>query len=279
MEVRLALVEPDAGRAARLAERAFARIEALEAVLSDWRPTSEVRRLESAPVGAWVSISAPLRDVLALSLDVAGATDGAFDPTVGPLTALWREADRTGRPIADDARAIAAARVGYRRVTLDSAGRRLRSDIQGLRLDLGAVAKGWILDQVVGSLRDSVGGVLAEAGGDIVVAGRPPGAPGWRIAVPGQDGDSLVVLTDGAVSTSGPGAQRILGANGDIEGHVFDPRTARGARADAQVTVLAARGAVSDALATALTVVPNEKRAALAARFGVTILSAPRPAK
>lgn len=272
MEVRLVIAHADARTAERLADSGFARIAALEAVLSDWRPTSELRRLEDAPTGEWVPVSAPLRDVLGLALEVARATDGGFDPTVGALTALWRESARSGRPIDDSARVAARARIGYQRIVLDSAGGRLRSSIPRLRLDLGAIAKGWILDQVVEAMRDSVEGVLAEAGGDIVVAGHPGGASGWRIAVRTPAGDSIVTLTDGAVSTSGPVAQRVDDAAGRPEGHVFDPRTGRGALLATTVTVIARRGAVSDAVATALTLVPNEKRAALAARFGVTIV-------
>lgn len=272
MEVRIAIAHRDSRLAERMADTGFARIAALEAILSDWRPTSELRRLELVPAGVWVPISAPLRDVMALALAVARASDGAFDPTVGPLTALWREAERTGRPIADSARAAARARTGFARVELDSADLRLRSDIAHLRLDLGAIAKGWILDQVIAALRDSVEGVLIEAGGDIVVAGRPTDAPGWRVAVRTTGGDSVLVLTDGAVSTSGPTAQRIRDGAGEPEGHVMDPRTGRGARSAPSLTVQARTGAVSDALATALTLVPNEKRAALAARFGVSII-------
>jgi len=273
MEVRIVIASP-VPDAAAVAARAFGRVEELEAILSDWRPTSELRALERARPGQWVPVSTPLRDVLALALDVARATDGAFDPTVGPLTALWREAQRTGVPVADSARASARRRVGYAFVELDSARSRVRFARAGVRLDLGAVAKGWILDDVLARLRgEGVTDALVEAGGDLVVTGAPPGADGWRVAVPRAGGDTVLVLRSGAVSTSGPDAQRIGGADGAPESHVFDARTGRGSSAPGSITVVGARAAVSDALATALSVVRSDLRAGLAERYGVRIIT------
>jgi thiamine biosynthesis lipoprotein len=273
MEMRIALVHASADTAAALARRAFDEVERLEALLSDWRPRSEVRRLELAPPGAWVPVSAALTEVLALSLAVARASHGAFDPTVGPLTALWREARRTGRAIDEEERQEARSRVGHGHVELDSAGGRVRFAVANVRLDLGAVAKGWILDRALAVLVRSGGrvdGALVEAGGDVAVHGAPPGARGWRIEVPRDGGDTVLVLNAGAVSTSGPDSQRAEG-----ESHVLDARTGRGGQREGRVTVTGASAAVTDALATALSLVAPSERARLAARFGVTVV-APR---
>lgn len=273
MEMRIVIASP-VPHAEAVAARAFGRVEELEAILSDWRPTSELRALERVRPGQWVAISAPLRDVLALAIDVARASDGAFDPTVGPLTALWRESRRTGVPVADSARASALRRVGYAFVELDSARSRVRFARAGMRLDLGAVAKGWILDDVLARLRvEGVTDALVEAGGDLVVIGAPPGADGWRVAVPRASGDTVLVLRAGAVSTSGAEAQSILGADGAAESHVIDTRTGRGAAAAGSITVVGARAAVTDALATALSVVNGDRRAALADSYGVRIVA------
>lgn len=273
MEVRVVTVGERAV-AAEAAAAAFARIAALEEVLSDWRPTSELRRLERAGVGAWQPVSAPLRDVLAIALDVARATDGAFDPTVGPLTALWRDARRTGRPVPPVAREAALRRVGHRFVELDSAGQRVRFLRDSMRLDLGAVAKGWILDRALETLRAAgVEAALVEAGGDLSAFGAPPGAPGWRVSVPRAEGDTVLVLRAGAVSTSGPDAQSIVGADGARESHVLMPTTGRGATDGRRVTVLGTNAATTDALATALSLVPPDAMRALAARYDVRIIA------
>lgn len=89
LEVRIVLYAPDADRARTAARAAFVRIAELEDIMSDFRPKSEMRLLERR-VGEWVPVSEDLFRVLARAVEIAAATDGAFDPTVGPLVALWR---------------------------------------------------------------------------------------------------------------------------------------------------------------------------------------------
>lgn len=274
LEVRVAIVHEHADSAAALARRAFDVIEREEALLSDWRERGEVRSLERAAPGEWTPISRSLAEVLALALRVARATDGAFDPTVGPLTALWREARRTGQGIDDSARTAARGRVGYRLVELDSSSARVRFAVAGMRLDLGAVAKGWILDRALDVLAEAgVRDALVEAGGDLVVRGAPPGATGWRVGVPRARGDTVIELNAGAVSTSGPGTQHLRSASGRGESHVLDARSGWGGQQAGGVTVIGRRGALTDALATALSLVPIANRARVAAEFDVRVLA------
>lgn len=270
MEVRLAIVAEAEG-AAVAARRAYDRIDGLAAILSDWNPQSELRQLESRAVGEWVPVSAPLAEVLALALEIADATSGAFDPTVGPLTRLWRDAARTDIPATDSAVQAARARVGFRHVELDTVLHRVRLHRAGLQFDLGAVAKGWILDAALAGLReDGMTAALIEAGGDLVMLGHPPGAPGWRIAYHGTHGETVTLGTGGAISTSGPSAQWIPGADGARESHVMDVATGRGVSRDLEITVFGHHAAITDALATALTLVPPAQRQALARRYRVS---------
>jgi FAD:protein FMN transferase len=273
MEVRLVLVHPDEPTARTLAERAYSRIEALERILSDHRPTSELSRLSLAPVGQWTPVSRELHEVLVHAAFAAVATDGAFDHTVGPLTRLWREAVRTGRPISDSARASARRAVDHRSVEVDSEALLVRFLRPDMRLDLGAIAKGWILDDVAARL-DSAGvrDMLLEAGGEVVTRGAPPGEAGWVIAVETSRGDTLLTLTDAAVSTSAARAQLAPGALGGQEGHVFRTTSGRGATDTPQLTVIGERAWMTDAFATAFALMPPEKRAGLAQRLKLRIV-------
>lgn len=289
MEMELVLVMPPASdaaassgmsarvpSAAEVARSVFDHVERLEQILSDWRATSELRQLESKPPRMWIAVSQPLCEVLELALDVAKDTKGRFDPTIGPLTALWREAARTGRPISDSARAAAQLRVDYRAVRFDRRRCRVHFLREGIRLDLGAVAKGWILDEALSLVRRSGARAgMVSAGGDLALFGSPPSAhdvAGWRIAVPRAQGDTILILTQGAVSTSGPSSQRVPAAHGE-ESHVFDARLGRGATRPDDVTVLGARAAVTDALATAISLVADAEGRKLARRYGVRIIT------
>lgn len=280
MEVRIVLAASEAvpfaanaeigERAARLA---FDRIAVLEGMLSDWRATSELRRLETARLGQWVDVSAELATVLALALEVARATDGEFDPTIGPLTRLWREAARTGVPITASDRESARRRVDYRDLDVDVVRQRVRLRRDSIALDLGAIAKGFIIDEALATLqRAGVPAAMVEAGGDLAVYGAPVGTSGWRVSVPRRVGDTVIVLRVGAISTSGDEEQRIVRVDGTTESHVFAARSGRGLSGGNTITVMGSRAAVTDALSTAMTLVSADVQHDLAARFGVQLL-------
>lgn len=254
-------------------------MDSLEWILSDWRAESELSRLGRQPAGRWVEVSPALFAVLALAREVAAASDGAFDPTVGPLTALWREARRTGHPITDARLAAARERVGWQLLSLDPDRSAVRLARNGMRLDLGGVAKGWILGEARARMREAgIASVLIEAGGDIVVGAPPPGQPGWRIAVGTAHGDSIVTIADAAIATSGPTAQWMDDPDGVRRSHVIDLRDGRGTARSTTITVIGRDPATTDALATALTLVDTRDREQLASSFGVVVvMSAERP--
>lgn len=281
MEVRVVLsatddtpFAADGADGARAARLAFDRIATLEAVLSDWRATSELRRLEMVGAGHWTAVSAELMSVLSLALDVARATNGRFDPTIGPLTRLWREAARTGSDISDSDRTAARQRVDFRALEIDSTRLRVRLHKDSIAFDLGALAKGFIIDQALATLRDAgVPAALIEAGGDLAVYSAPIGTTGWQVRVPRSTGDTVLILTSGAVSTSGDEAQHVRRANGTIESHVMQVPSGYGASDGRMITVSGASAAVTDALATALTLVSPHEVDALAAKFEVRIVN------
>jgi thiamine biosynthesis lipoprotein len=262
VEVRIVLyadADPSAQRAARAA---FHRIAQLEDVMSDYRSESEVRRLEGR-VESWVPVSDELFAVIERAIAVAEATDGAFDPTVGPLVALWRTARRAGQLPSSGTLDSARSLVGWRQVALDSTRQRVRLMRAGMRLDLGGIAKGFILQRALEALHaQGVRSALVEAGGDIALGDAPPARNGWVIAV----GDTALVLANTSVATSGPRTQFVEIA-GVRYSHIVDPRSGLGITSSRQATVVATDGALADALATALTVLDADGRARALARF------------
>lgn len=273
MELRI-LVSGDVASLQQVAAAAFTRASELEMIFSDWVEESELSRLSTVSPGVWTPVSEPLMEVLSFAMELAIETDGAFDPTIGPLTQLWRESRRTGVPAHNDAVENAMQRVGYRWVELDRSSLGVRLLKSGMKLDLGAVAKGWILDDLVRTLRElGVSAALVEAGGDIVVHGAPPESPGWRVVVPRSDGaDTVLTLTSGGISSSGPEYQWIPGPDGRRESHVISTETGRGMPDGRAATVVARSGMLADALSTVLTLVPREMGQEIANRYGVAYL-------
>jgi len=260
--VRLVLYAPDDATARRAARAAYARMAQLEDVMSDYRPESEVRRL-AVRAGADVPVSGDLFVVLARAVDLWRRSDGAFDPTVGPFVELWRAARRTGRLPPRAELDTAARRVGSDKVHLDSVARTVRLDAPGMRIDLGGIAKGYILDRALDALRaQGVTRALLEAGGDIVLGDAPPRRRGWRIAL--SEGDTI--LANCAVSTSGDTEQFVI-IGGVRYSHVIDPHTGMGLTSRREATVVAPDGVTADGLATALTVLDDERGARLLRSF------------
>ena len=281
LPVRILLHASDERRAESAARAAFARIAKLDAMMSDYKPDSELRRLGDDGQ-AWTPVSPDLLEVLTTAISIARATDGAFDPTVGPLVALWREARKTGKMPAPAAIEAARGAVGWKHVEIDRARGMVRLTKPGMQLDLGGIAKGYILGEALRTLRMSgVGRALIESGGDIVAGSGPPGLAGWRVDA--KEADAIFrqragQLTNAALATSGPGEQ-FVEIDGVRYSHVIDPRTGLGVTNNVTARVIARDGATADALATALTVMGPEGAQRVLDKYPDILISLSAPAK
>ncbi|HEX9564903.1 MAG TPA: FAD:protein FMN transferase [Gemmatimonadaceae bacterium] len=272
--VRIVMYAPDTASARGAARAAFARIAALENIMSDYRPRSELRLLAEQP-REWVPVSPELLAVLNRAVEIARLTGGAFDPTVGPLVALWREARRAGRLPDKAALARARERVGWMLLSVDVERRQVRLAVDSMQLDLGGIAKGFILQEALTALRaHGVSTALVEAGGDVVAGDAPPGQLGWEIEVAGADDEVTArarILSNSTIATSGA-TEQFVEIDGVRYSHVIDPRTGLGVTGSHVVTVIASDGALADAVATAAGVLGPGSAAMLSGRFPGMVL-------
>ena len=244
---------------------AFAEVERLEAILSDYKPESELSRLSAAaPTAAALPVSADLWRVLDRAVEIRDATDGAFDPTVGPLTTLWRQSRRSGVMPLSEKLAAAREAVGPDALRLDRVRKAVALERPGMRLDLGGIGMGYAIDRVLELLRRrGIRAAMIDASGDVAVSGPPPGTAGWRIDVAALDPAAMtgaqetLLLVNAAVTTSGDAFQGVEIA-GIRYSHIVDPRTGLGVVGPAAVTVIAPDCATADALATAASVLGPE---------------------
>ncbi len=264
---RLVFYAKDEQAARAAAEAAYQRLNELDAILSDYRQDSELMRLCRSPAGEPVRVSEELAFVLGKSLEVAAATDGAFDPTVGPVVRLWRQARKTGqRP---DASALARARslVGYDKLIVDEKSRTVTLARDGMMLDLGGIAKGYAADEAIKVLADhGIDRALVDLGGDLTAGDGPPKANAWRVVVEDGLGEKRTVdLIDGAIATSGDLVQHVI-IDGVRYSHIIDPRTGEPLTTGVAATVTAPSGLLADALASAACVL-GEDAAGIQDRF------------
>ena len=232
----------------------------LEGILSDYRPDSELSRLSAAaPSDRPVPVSDDLWEVLTRAVSIRDSSDGAFDPTVGPLTTLWRQSRRSGTlPLPAKLEAARAA-VGASALLLVAEPRGVRLTRPRMRLDLGGIGMGYAIDRALAILSDQgIVSALVDASGDVGASGAPPGEDGWKIAIdpiPGTPAamTGQVLLARAAITTSGDARQSVA-IGGRRYSHIVDPRTGIGIDGPAAVTVIAPDATAADALATAANV-------------------------
>jgi thiamine biosynthesis lipoprotein len=264
-EFKIVLYTADASLARSASRAAFARIAALDATLSDYRPDSELMRLCDRAGGPPVAVSADLFDVLTRARAMSERSGGAFDITVGPVVRLWRRARRNRKMPDAESLARARARVGSDQLRLDPVARTAQLLKPGMKLDPGGIAKGYACDQALAVLtRAGITSALVAGAGDIVVSGPPldldgdsgDRKAGWTVGIgpleaPGSPPLRFLTLSHAAVSTSGD-AERFVEIDGKRYSHIVDPRTGLGVIDRSSVTVVARDGATADSLATAV---------------------------
>lgn len=235
----------------------------VDAAMSPYRTDAALARFNRSRTLDWQPVPPDLARLAAEALALTDETGGAFDPTIGPLVRRYGFGPIEGRHAGADA--------------LEVAPGRLRKTDPAATLDLNAIAKGAALDLITGRLAEAgITDFLIELGGEIRARGRHPDGRAWRIAVedPRPGGGAVRVLDPRgrAVATSGHARQGFSGAAGAVS-HLIDPRTGRPADMRlASVTVLDARAARADALATALVVMGPEAAPDFAARTGIDAL-------
>jgi len=261
MPVRVVLFADHDSTARRAGHAAFRKMAQLETILSTYRDSSELNRLSRQSGHGPVPVSEPLCTVLRHAQRLARQSDGAFDATAGPYLALWAEAREDGQLPDSSALERAGARVGWRHVQLDPARCTVRLTAERMQLNVGGIAKGFILDRALDTLAaEGVSRALIEAGGDLVASGPPPGTEGWSVQLPGTAADGgrrTVRLRDAAVATSGD-TEQFVEIDGTRYSHVVDPRTGIGLTHRLLVTIVADRGATADGLATTVGVLGRD---------------------
>jgi len=252
----------DTGRIDEAEAAASAEFTRLEQMWSDYIDSSEVSLLGRGG-GVFVKVSPETYELLSLSVEMAKRTEGCFDPTVGPLVALWgigrsREFEI---PSAAEIERVSAF-CGWKGIEL-SDELSARFAVEGMSFDPGAIGKGLAVDRCSELFRKAgFNDYMINLGGNMRCFGSPGGGRSWRVGVrdPFRHGEVLGVLelSGGiAVATSG-NYERFVEKDGKRYAHILNPVTGRPVEGMAGVTVVGATAAEADALSTALFVAGME---------------------
>jgi FAD:protein FMN transferase len=255
----------DAAAADREADRAFAVVDQLESLLSNYQPQSELSRINANAGSHPVTTDPETFRFLKESLAWSARSDGAFDITVGKLMKAWGFFRSTGHVPTDAELARVRAETGWRRVMLTAGTRTVRFTAPGVELDPGGIGKGFAVDAAIETLRaDSVQAALLSAGSSTIYAlGAPPDATGWKVRVPDpqhrEAALSTVVLHDTSLSTANC-SEKHFAVGGHEYCHIMNPRTLRPVEGRLQATVTAPTATDSDALSNVMFVLGGAGR-------------------
>jgi len=231
----------------------FDEIRRVDSVFSIHRPDSELSRVNATPGPAIVSDE--LLKVLGRALEIARETNGAFDPTVGPLVELWGFLWKEHRFPTSSELAATLPRVNHRFVEVDPRERTVGFHTNSVSLDLNAIAKGYAVDCAIEKLRSfGITNAMVRAGGDLRVIGSPPGEGAWTVQLedPTKTGRRMVIkLRDRALSTSGSYENFFIRGSKRYS-HILNPRTGFPVEGIASCSVIAPTCMESDAWSTAL---------------------------
>ena len=274
----------DPAQADALAATIQAALDDVDGAMSTYKATSELSTLNDAPVGQPRPVSAALGAVFDVAVEVAEASGGAFDVSVGPLVDLWgfgagKPAEQPPTDADLEALGVAVGREAFawQKGVGEGAGSFSRNDAR-TRVDLSAVAKGFGVDRAAAALKEQrQTRFLIEVGGEVVVRGLAPGRRPWMLGVEQPDAATGAILqavpmVDVALATSGD-YRNFRMVDGKRVSHTIDPRTRRPiTHALASVSVLATDCAHADAWATALNVLGPDAGLAKANELGLAAL-------
>ena len=249
-----------------------AELDEIDRACSRFRADSDLSRVNDA-AGTFVGVGATFLRALRVALDAAAATDGAVDPTVGEALRVlgydrdFAAMDRCGPPL------LRVGPVpGWQVVDVDPARGRVRVPA-GVRLDLGATAKGLAADRAaVRASRAAAAGCLVGVGGDIAVAGDAP-PEGWLVGVadshrtPFEDADEAVLLWSGGVATSSV-TVRCWQRGGEVRHHLVDPATGTSTTGPWRTVTVAAPSCVEANIGSTAGIVLGERGAPWLVRRG-----------
>jgi thiamine biosynthesis lipoprotein len=267
-QIRLVFYASDSLTADALANEAFARIDSLNLIFSDYLPFSEISQLsETAGQDTCVRLSSELWEVLQVSQQISQQTNGYFDITIGSLSKLWRKMFSKQEFIEGVKLNYNKLLVNYKWLQLDTIYRCACLKKAGMRLDAGGIAKGYIIDEVFELIRSAgIQQLLVDAGGDIRVGAPPPDSEGWKI----ESLSGILTLQHTAIATSGD-TYRYLEWKGKRYSHLINPKTGYGVQNASPISVTASTATVADAYASAFSVMPRRRSKRLAKKLGLVV--------
>jgi len=256
----IAAYDESSQRASKAIDQAFAEIVRLDEVLSNYKPESDLSRLNREGHFHAVKVPADLYKVIEESDKYSRLSGGKYDITVAPLVDMWKAALRGDRVASQEEQDKLRACVGYQKIELTPPDM-VEFHSPCLRIDVGSIGKGYAVDRAVEILRaNGIKNALVDAGqSSIYGMGAPPGKSSWEVHLrdPSNRVGPMVMLSENSVSTSEQTPPSLLG--NETAGNIIDPENGKPLETKYALSIVARTGTETDALSTTLLLVGPEK--------------------
>lgn len=243
-------------RAQEALDAALVELKHLEAVLSRFKPDSDISRINSSAGICCEKVGQEAYEVTSKAVEYAGLGNGAFDITVGPLVGLWSDARKVGKPPKQSAIRKVLPLINYADIDLNKNNHTIGLRCRGQSLDLGGIGKGYAADRILEVYREyGITSAFTNLGGNVAAIGSNPEGMPWRVGIshPRKNEELAGVLSvrNRTVVTSGDYQRYFLDRKGRRYHHILDPKTGYPAAAGlVSVTVVADNSMLADALST-----------------------------
>ena len=253
-DVTITVVAKTAREGESAIEAGMAELRRLDAMMSLYKDTSEITRVNLAAGKEPVKVSPEMIEVVEQALEVSKLSGGVFDITIGPLVVLWQMRLKEGKVPTDAEIADIRKLVSYKYIIVDKKASTIFLKKPGMIMDLGGM-KGYIADRVADLLRKrGISNAVIALAGDIWVLGHREDGKDWRIGVqhPRQPDKVLTTLdlSDKYISTSGDYERFVIREKKRYH-HIIDPRTGMPSRGVISATLIGKKGALIDPLTKA----------------------------
>ena len=233
-------------------EAGMAELRRLDAMMSLYKETSEITKVNLAAGREPVKVSPEMIEVVEQAAEISRLSGGVFDVTIGPLVVLWQMRLKEGGVPSDNEIARVRPLVNYQNIVVDRKASTIFLKKTGMIMDFGGM-KGYTADRVADLFRKrGIKNAIIAVAGDIWVLGHRDNGKAWRIGVqhPREHDKTLTILdlSDKYVSTSGDYERFVIREKKRYH-HIIDPRTGKPSKGVISVTLVGERGAFIDPLA------------------------------
>jgi thiamine biosynthesis lipoprotein len=257
----ITVLHTDVDKARKGIDKAFDEIQRIEGFTSKYILKSEIARINQNAGKSTFTASSELYSLLRKSIQYSEFTEGAFDVTIGTVQNLWNFENEKGTAPSPQTLLPLLPLVNYKNILLEKNFVKLKH--KGMKLDLGAVAKGYAIDKGIEILKKyDINNAILNGGGDLKSIGEKSSGVPWKIGIrhPRKPASIIASLNgkNNAMATSGD-YQKYFIQNGIRYHHILNPATGMQAQGLQSVTIIAKEAVLADAMATAVFVMGAER--------------------